>query len=160
MITIRNLTKRTVVLNLPHATACSPTECTCGKQKVGVQDHNPVTGDRVVRAVHQRIPASVTMFPKGTMDGDWPIDRAYNLIDHVRRVPEVVNAVAAGDLEIIVQKDEVRRPTKAKPEETKAEEPTTAPAPSPETKDAAPAASATTKPSAPATTTKLKTEEK
>ncbi len=115
MITIRNLSKRTVVLNLAHEHACSPTVCTCGRQKVGVQEHDPKTGDRVVRKVNQRIPASVTLFPKGTREtvpgpvGDdgkpgppvvMKLDEARDLLDNVARLPLVKKHVDDGTLKV------------------------------------------------------------
>lgn len=120
MITLQNLTKRTVVLNLTHAYACSPTECTCDRMKVGVQEHDKITGDRRVRAQTQRVPASITLFPKGhrehkpvaVADGESPkvevveLDRVTDLLDNVQRLPEVKAMVDRGELKIIVQKPE------------------------------------------------------
>lgn len=103
MITIRNLTKGSVVFNLPHAFACSEDACTCTRTKVGVEEHNPKTGDRAIRHVNRRLGASITLFPKGHRDAGkdakW-LDRVTDLPPHVRRVPEIANALRAGKIAI------------------------------------------------------------
>ncbi len=101
MITLKNLTKRTVIFNLPHAVACSEDTCTCSRVKVGVVDHDKVSGDRTVRAVNQRLGHSVTLFPKGTTDAKGkPIDEVSGLLDNVAQVSEVRQAKARFEIEI------------------------------------------------------------
>lgn len=125
MLTIRNLTKRTVVLNLPHAEACSETQCTCSRVKVGVEDLDPITGERKVRAVNQRLGASVTLFPKGSrgQKGE-ELDRV-DVLDTVRRVQDVISAERRGEIRV----EEAAKPKPVEP----APEPSAAP-----TKDATP----------------------
>lgn len=113
MLTIRNLTKRTVIFNLPHAFACSDTVCTCSRAKGGVQEHDPITGERKVRAVNHRLAASITLMPKG-MTGPGPIgpdgkpgpvvrlDEASGLLVNVARVPDVKAAKARGEIELSI----------------------------------------------------------
>ncbi len=114
MITLKNLSKRTVIFNLPHAVACSETVCTCSRVKAGVVDHDKVTGDRKVRAVNQRLGHSVTLFPKGTRhaivgpdgkpSGDYEsLDEATDLLDGVALVSEIVQAKARFEIEITRQ---------------------------------------------------------
>lgn len=117
MLTIRNLTKRTLVFNLAHEFACSATVCTCGRMKVGVQEHDKRTGERRVRAVHQRLAASITLFPKGTRsdDGKRAIDQAEGLLVNVARVPEIQAAKARGEIEIkVVAEKKAEAPPGAK----------------------------------------------
>lgn len=105
MLTIKNLTKRTIVFNLPHDKACSDTVCTCSRVKAGVVDLDPKTGDRKVRAVNQRLAHAITLFPKGTL-GDAvegqterpSLDTVTDLLDGVGRVPEVAQARARGEI--------------------------------------------------------------
>lgn len=93
MLTIKNLSKRTQVFNLPHEVACSETSCGCSRAKVGVTDLDPKTGEKKVRAVNKRIPASVTLQPKGHAG-----DEVGGLVDGASRVPEIVNAIRLGTL--------------------------------------------------------------
>lgn len=152
MLTIRNLSKRTVVLNLPHASACSETVCTCSRMKVGVEEHDPVSGARTVRAVNQRLGASVTLFPKGMRGAKGePLDKADGLLDTVANTPDVIGAERRGEIAVEKMKPaEVAVVEKVKP----AQEPATPDAPA-EVKSEP----ATPAPSPPATTTKSKSKE-
>lgn len=98
MLTLKNLSKRTQVFNLPHEVACSETSCGCSRAKVGVTDLDPKTGEKVVRAVNKRIPASVTLQPKGH-----PGDTVDGLVDGAARVQEIVNAVRMGTLSTAIK---------------------------------------------------------
>lgn len=127
MITLKNLSKRTVIFNLPHAFACSETVCTCSRMKVGVTDHDKASGDRKVRAVNQRLAHSVTLLPRGSKADPKPVakgekastpaplDQVSGLLDGVARVPEIVEAAARGEIEI------TRQPNAVAPEAAPAE---------------------------------------
>ncbi len=120
MLTIKNLTKRTVIFNLPHEDACSPTVCTCSRAKTGVVDHDKATGDRKVRAVNQRLAHAITLFPKGTKgdDGKTPLDERSNLLDGVGSVLAIQQAKARGEILVTFTANEAppAAPVEATPE--------------------------------------------
>lgn len=120
-----------MIFNLAHETACSDTHCMCARQKHGVQEHDKTTGDRRVRAINKRVPASITLFPKGHNDtvdkraigaekADYqqiPLDRVSGLIPTIRNVPEIAAALRKGEI-TITDDPAPEAPAEAKPAKT------------------------------------------
>lgn len=99
-VILRNRTKKHYVFGLPHAKVCTEAQCLCTRQKVGVQDHNPATGEKTLRAVRQRLQGSVSLNAAGT-DGS----ETEPLPNGAARLPEVRALVLAGALEVTVVPD-------------------------------------------------------
>ena len=119
MITIQNLTKRTLVFNLPHAEACSETVCTCSRVKAGVVDHDKATGERTVRAVNQRLAHAIMLFPRGTTgDKGVPLDVVSNLLDGVARVTDVKQAQMRREIAITYAAPPAPEPSPSPPAPT------------------------------------------
>lgn len=93
MVTLKNLSKRMVVINLPHEMACSEERCFCGRMKVGVTELNKDTGEREVRALNKRLPGSLTLCAAGTEGSE-----IAGLPDKIARLPDVKRAKADGEL--------------------------------------------------------------
>jgi hypothetical protein len=93
MLTIENKSRRTVILNLPHDVVCTGDSCGCGRMKVGVQDHDPQTGERTLRAIRKKVPASITLTSVGT-----PGATLTGLPNRLIHVAELKRAVARGAL--------------------------------------------------------------
>lgn len=92
-VKLHNYSRRMLVLNLPHEAVCSEEKCYCSRQVVGVQQHEPVTGEKSVQAFKRRLASSLTLCAKGT-DGDTVGD----LPDGVLRAPDVRLAIKTGAL--------------------------------------------------------------
>lgn len=95
MIALQNLSRKMVVISLPHHTVCGEEHCHCTRRKVGVVDHDPKSGLKTVRALNRRLAGSITLMAKGT-DGD----KLAELPDGIARIPSVLRLERKGELKI------------------------------------------------------------
>lgn len=100
MVSLINLSRTVHTYILVHALVCTEEECSCGRQLVGVTDHDHETGKKNVRALRRKLADSVTIMSKGT-DGD----TVHGLPDGVLRLPEVKAALAKGEVRALKGKD-------------------------------------------------------
>lgn len=89
-VTLQNRSGRQILFHLHHDATCSEAKCFCSRRVVGVQDHDPATGQRTLRAHKRRVPDSVTLNAYRT-EGD----KISGLPDGVLHVPEVAAAISA-----------------------------------------------------------------
>jgi hypothetical protein len=89
MVSLRNKTKRTKILNLPHKQACAD-KCLCTSTEFRSETHNPKTGDRGVRVLDRQLSASVHLLP-----GQW----SEPLPESVLSCPEVAAQIAAREVD-------------------------------------------------------------
>jgi hypothetical protein len=64
-VTLENRSPRRKIFHLTHDHACSGASCSCARVVVGVQDHNPKTGVKSLRALRRRLPGSITLLARG-----------------------------------------------------------------------------------------------
>jgi hypothetical protein len=92
-VTLENRTARRQLFHLTHAHACADGEagtCSCKRITVGVQDHNPTTGVRTLRAHKRRLPDSITLNAR-LSDGS----KVSGLPDKIIGDPAVAKAIKA-----------------------------------------------------------------
>lgn len=89
-VTLQNRSPSQRIFHLHHAAACADSSCSCERRTVGVQDHDPKSGKRTLRAHKHRVPASVTLNAYRS-EGD----QVSGLPDGVISAPEVAKAIRA-----------------------------------------------------------------
>ena len=94
MASLRNLTRRMLVMNLEHEVSCASGACGCKPMRVVVTDQSPVTGVRAQRVIEKQVCASLTLLPRELRRG---------LPDSVLGCREVKAALRAGRVEVVAE---------------------------------------------------------
>lgn len=92
MVSLRNRTRRMLVMNLEHEVACASGACGCQPMRVVVTDRSPTTGVRAQRVIEKDVCASLTLLPREVRRG---------LPDAVLGCREVKAALRAGRIEVV-----------------------------------------------------------
>lgn len=66
MVTLRNLTKRKITINLDHDVVCGSGKCGCQETTMRSRVLNPKTGESGTREIPLRLCGSVHLMPGGT----------------------------------------------------------------------------------------------
>ena len=94
MVSLRNRTRRMLVLNLEHEVACASGSCGCRPMRVVVTDQSPVTGVRAQRVIEKQVCASLTLLPREVRRG---------LADAVLGCREVKAALRGGRVDVVAE---------------------------------------------------------
>ena len=94
MASLRNRTRRMLVMNLEHEVSCASGVCGCKPMRVVVTDQSPVTGVRAQRVIEKQVCASLTLLPREVRRG---------LPDAVLGCREVKAALRAGRVEVVAE---------------------------------------------------------
>jgi len=95
MVTLQSRFGQMLVFNLVHQAWCGGRiRCACTEMTVLVTDENPRTGERALRRVVKKVPASLTLLAR---------ERRAGLPDAVLCVPDVRAAIERGLVRIVEQ---------------------------------------------------------
>ena len=91
MISLRNRTRRMLVMNLEHEAFCAADVCGCTPARVVVTDQSP-SGVRAQRVIEKEVCASLTLLPRELRSG---------LSERILGCRELKAALRAGRLEVL-----------------------------------------------------------
>ena len=94
MASLRNRTRRMLVMNLEHEVSCASGTCGCRPMRVVVTDQSPVTGVRAQRVIEKQVCASLTLLPREVRRG---------LTEAVLGCREVKAALRTGRIEVVAE---------------------------------------------------------
>ena len=94
MVSLRNRTRRMLVMNLEHEAACSSGSCGCRPMRVVVTDQSATTGVRAQRVIEKQVCASLTLLPREVRRG---------LAEAVLGCREVKAALRCGRVDVVAE---------------------------------------------------------